>query len=99
LCSTAITGKYITEATGLEIEKLLSGKQGGNEQIALRIAYDEIDVLLYFRDTNQPFSESDLNILGLCDAYNVPVATNLGTAEAIIHSLDRGDLDWRELLK
>lgn len=99
LCSTAITGKYVTEATNLRIEKLLSGTQGGDEQIALRIAYEEIDVLLYFRDTNQPYTETDMKIFSLCDAHNVPYATNLGTAEAIIHALDRGDLDWRELLK
>ena len=51
LCATSITAKYISEATGLKIEKLLSGEQGGEQQIASRIAYNEIDVLLYFRDT------------------------------------------------
>ena len=50
LCATSITAKYISEATGLEIEKLLSGGQGGKQQIASRIAYNEIDMLLFFRD-------------------------------------------------
>ena len=99
LCSTAITGKYVSEAAGLKIERLLSGEQGGSEQIALRIAYDEIDVLLYFRDTNSDFTETDIRIFNLCDSHNVPYATNLGSAEAIILALDRGDLDWRTLLK
>ncbi len=100
LCATGITGKNITDATGLKIERLLSGHQGGDQQIASRISYNEIDVLLYFRDTsaNRPYDDTEMNILRLCDIYNVPVATNIATAEAIIMALDRGDLDWREIV-
>ena len=54
ICSTAITGKYISEATGLNINKVLSGPHGGEDQIAARISYDEIDVLLFFRDPLTP---------------------------------------------
>ena len=103
ICATGITAKYISEATGLKIEKLLSGEQGGEQQIASRISYDEIDVLLYFRDT-RPSSESTVHsdvereLLLMCDRYNVPVATNIATAEVIIMALDRGDLSWRELV-
>lgn len=101
LCATGITGKNITDATGLKIERLLSGPHGGDQQIAARISYNEIDILLYFRDTapNKPFDETEMNILRLCDIYNIPVATNIATAEAIIMALDRGDLAWREILK
>ena len=101
LCATNITAKYISEATGLEIERLLTGEQGGSEQIASRVAYNEIDILLYFRDTRQGAEpdESEFELLRLCDAYNVPVATNIATAEVIITALDRGDLDWRQYLK
>lgn len=98
LCATSITAKYIAEATGLEVERLLSGAQGGEQQIASRIAYNEIDLLLYFKDT-RPNSDSDdveKEILRLCDLYNIPVATNIATAEVLIMALDRGDLDWRE---
>lgn len=100
LCATGITGKNITDATGLKIERLLSGPQGGDQQIASRISYNEIDILLYFRDTspNSNFDETEMNILRLCDIYNIPVATNIATAEAIIMALDRGDLDWREIV-
>ena len=101
LCATSITAKYIAEATGLEVERLLSGAQGGEQQIASRIAYNEIDLLLYFKDT-RPNSESDeveKEILRLCDLYNIPVATNIATAEVLIMALDRGDLDWREIVK
>ncbi len=100
LCATAVTAKYISEATGLKIDKLMSGEQGGEQQIASRVAYNEIDVLLYFRDT-RPTSVNktvDHELLRMCDLYNVPVATNIATAEVIITALDRGDLDWRELV-
>ena len=88
LCATSITAKYISEATGLKIERLMTGEHGGEQQIASRIAYDEIDVLLFFRSTAPS------------DAYDeeVPVATNIATAEVLICALERGDLDWREIV-
>ena len=49
ICATATTGKYVADATGLSITRLLAGEQGGEQQIASRISYNEIDVLLYFR--------------------------------------------------
>lgn len=97
LCATSITAKYISDATGLEIERLLTGDQGGEEQIAQRVSYNEIDLLLNLRDTRPEAinDEKSLELMRLCDMYNVPVATNIGTAEALIIALDRGDLDWR----
>jgi len=101
ICSTAITGKYISEATGLNIEKMLSGSHGGVEQIASKIAYDEVDILILLRDTSNgtEYAETELNLVKLCDKYTVPVATNIATAEALILALDRGDLDWRANLR
>ena len=100
LCATGTTGKLVSEATGLQIEKHLSGPQGGDQQIGSRIACDEIDVLLLFRDpiSPNPGEPNENNILRLCDVHNIPVATNIATAEALIHSLERGDLDWREIV-
>ena len=100
LCATHITGKYISEATGLNIERFLTGEQGGEQQIASRIAYNEIDVLLYFRDTRPTagYDETEHELLRMCDLYNIPVATNIATAEVLIMALDRGDLDWREVM-
>ena len=97
ICATGTTGKLVTEATGLEITRFLSGPQGGGEQIASRIAYNEIDMVLFFRDpitakSNEP---NDMTILRLCDVHNIPIATNIATAEVLIHGLERGDLDWR----
>jgi methylglyoxal synthase len=99
LCATAVTGKYISEATGLEIELLMSGL-GGSEQIEAKIAYNEVDLFFYFRDTEprDTFSETEFNLLRMCDIHNVPVATNIATAEALVMALDKGYLDWREFV-
>ena len=100
ICATATTGKYVADATGLNITRLLAGEQGGEQQIASRISYTEIDVLLYFRSTAPDFdhSEVEYNLMRLCDVHNVPIATNIATAEVLICALDRGDLDWREIV-
>ena len=101
LVSTGSTGKTVEEATGLNIVKFLSGPQGGAQQIAARIGCDEIDLLLLFRDPLSPKpSEPDENVLlRLCDVHNIPVATNIATAEMLIHGLERGDLDWRDIVR
>jgi methylglyoxal synthase len=101
LCATGTTGKMVSEATGLNIQRFLSGPQGGGQQIAARIGYNEIDMLLFFRDplNPKPQEPDDLNILRLCDMHHIPVATNIATAEVLIHGLERGDLDWRNILK
>ncbi|MBQ4561889.1 MAG: methylglyoxal synthase [Clostridia bacterium] len=101
LCATNITGKYISESTGLEIEKLMAGSVGGLQQILSRIAYDEIDMVLYMRDPDAYHSadekESIDNLFRLCDIHSVPLATNIATAEVLINGLERGDLAWREI--
>lgn len=100
ICATAVTAKYIAEATGLEIDRLMSGDHGGEEQVASRVAYNEIDILLYFRDTRPDarMTPAEHELLRMCDMYNIPVATNIATAEVIITALERGDLDWREIV-
>ena len=100
ICSTSITGKYVSDATGLQIERLLAGSQGGVQQITSRVQYNEIDVVLYFRssDAIPTFNENEYQLLRMCDLHNIPVATNIATAEVIICALDKGDLDWREIV-
>ncbi len=101
LVSTGTTGKSISEATGLQITRFLAGSQGGAQQIAQRISCDEIDLLLLFRDplNPKPTEPDEQVLLRLCDVHNIPVATNIATAEVLIHGLERGDLDWREIVK
>lgn len=100
LCATGTTGKLVSEATGLEIVRFLSGSQGGDQQIASRISYNEIDLLLFFRDpiTVKPNEPNESTLLRLCDVHNIPLATNIATGEALIHALERGDLDWRDIV-
>lgn len=100
LCATGTTGKMVAEATGLNVQRYLIGSQGGNQQIAARISCNEIDLLLFFRDpiSVKPHEPNDMNLLRLCDVHNILVATNIATAEALIHALERGDLDWRDIV-
>ncbi len=100
ICSTSITGKYIEDATGLVIEKLLPGSHGGVQQICSKVSYNEVDLVLYFRNSNpnSSYFEEEMNLLRMCDSQNVPVATNIATAEVLVCALDRGDLDWREIV-
>lgn len=100
LCATGTTGKLVSEATGLNIVRYLSGSQGGDQQITARIACDEIDLLLFFRDpmTAKASEPNDMDMLRLCDIRGIPVATNIATAEVLIHGLERGDLDWRNIV-
>ena len=100
ICATSTTGKYIADATGLPIERLLSGEHGGIQQLTSRVSYDEIDMLLYFRGTSPEdmMSEADADLIRMCDMHAVPVATNIATAEILVCALDRGDLDWREII-
>ena len=99
--ATATTANLISEATGLDVQKFLSGTQGGADQIAARISCDDVDIMLYFRDPSTPskLEREESVILRLCEVHNVPVATNIATAEVIIMALDRGDLDWRNYIK
>ncbi len=101
LLATGTTGKLISEATGLEVIKFLSGDQGGAQQIAARIGCDEIDLVLLFRDplNPKPHEPDEMSILRLCDVHNIPVATNIAAAEMLIHGLERGDLDWRDIVR
>lgn len=101
ICATATTGRVVADATGLDIELLMGGSTGGREQINSRIAYGEVDIVLYFRSTlnNEPFDAFDAELVRLCDTYNIPLATNLATAEAVIMALGRGDLDWRQNIR
>ena len=101
ICATGTTGKLVSEATGLHIQRFMSGSQGGDQQLASSISCNEIDLLLFFRDplTAKAHEPNDINILRLCDVHNITYATNIATAEALIHALERGDLDWREYMR
>ena len=99
ICATHTTGRYVSDATGLDIETFLSGGDG-TEQIASRISFNEIDVVFYFRSTDPSMEvyAAEERLLRLCDAYNVPLATNIATAEVLVTALEAGSLNWREFV-
>ena len=101
LFATGTTGRLIEEVTNLTVHKYLAGHLGGEQQIGAQIEHNEIDVLIFLRDPLSPKShEPDVAyLLRLCDMYNIPLATNLATAELLIKSLERGDIEWREMYR
>ena len=101
LYATGTTGRLIEEVTNLNIHKFLAGYLGGEQQISAQIEHNQIDLVIFLRDPlTQKVHEPDANnVLRLCDMYNIPLATNLASAELLIKALDRGDLEWREMYK
>ena len=101
LYATGTTGRLIEEVTNLNVHKYLAGPLGGKQQLGSQITQNGSDALIFLRDPSNPrLQEPDVNdVIRLCDTYNIPVATNLATAELIILAIDRGDLDWREMYR
>lgn len=99
VCATNTTGKLVAEATALPVNLFLSHEHGGIQQIGARIAYNEIDMVLFFTEPQSDDLDDDVRyIRKLCDQYNIPLATNVATAEMLILGLERGDLDWRDIV-
>ena len=98
LFATGTTGRLIEEVANLTIHKY---HLGGAQQLGAQIEHNEIDLVIFLRDPLTPKShEPDVDsVVRLCDTHNIPLATNLATAELLIKSLDRGDLEWREMYK
>ncbi|SHE35919.1 methylglyoxal synthase [Seinonella peptonophila] len=98
LYATGTTGTKIMENTNLEVKRFLSGPFGGDQEIGALIAKNKMDLVLFFRDplTSQPHEPDILALLRLADVHNIPVATNMATAEILIRSIDQGDLAWRD---
>ena len=101
LYATGTTGQIIEKAANLPVQKYLAGQLGGEHQLGAHIAHNEIDLVIFLRDPLEPKSyEPDINsLLRLCDIHNIPLASNLATAEMLLLALDRGDLDWRNIIK
>jgi methylglyoxal synthase len=96
LFATGTTGRLIEEVTNLSIHKFLAGHLGGDQQLCAQIEHNQLDLVIFLRDVETPsLHEPDSN--NICDMYNIPLATNLATAELLIKSLERGDMEWREI--
>ncbi|MGM0751239.1 MAG: methylglyoxal synthase [Bacillota bacterium] len=101
LFATGTTGKRIGEETGLSVHRFRSGPLGGDQEIGSYIANNNMDLVLFFRDplTAQPHEPDVSALIRLCDVYSVPLATNMGTAEVLVKGLERGDIEWRSVVK
>lgn len=100
LFATGTTGLKIMDATGLSITRFQSGPLGGDQEIGSLIAKNQMDAVFFFRDplTAQPHEPDVTALVRLCDVYQIPLATNMGTAEILIHGLERGDFTWRNIV-
>lgn len=99
LYATGTTGQQIMNATSLEVHCFNSGPLGGDQQIGALISENKIDMIVFLRDplASQPH-EPDVNaLIRLSDVYDVPLATNEGTAEVLIRGLAAGYLDFRKV--
>ena len=101
LFATGTTGRLVEDVTNLNITKYLAGPLGGTQQLGAQIAQNDIDALIFLRDpANVKPHEPHVNdVVRLCDTHNIPIATNVATAEILILAIDRGDLDWREMYR
>lgn len=101
LYATGTTGKKIMEATGLDIHCFQSGPLGGDQQIGAMIAQNKMDMVIFFKDplSAQPHEPDITALVRLCDVYSIPLATNMGTAEILVHGLERGDFKWRAIIQ
>ncbi len=99
--ATGTTGRLIEEVTNLTIHKFLAGHLGGEKQLGAQIENNEMDLVIFLRDPLTPkMHEPDTDpVFRLCDIHNIPLATNVATAELLVKALERGDLDWRELVR
>ncbi|MFJ8458480.1 MULTISPECIES: methylglyoxal synthase [Lysinibacillus] len=97
LFATGTTGQRVIEATGLAVTRFCSGPLGGDQQIGAMIANNDMDMVIFFRDplTAQPHEPDVSALIRLCDVYQVPLATNMGTAEILLKGLQEGFVDWR----
>lgn len=100
LYATGTTGKRISEATGLPIHRFRSGPLGGDQEIGALVARNKMDAIFFFRDplTAQPHEPDITALIRLADVYQIPLATNMGTAELMIQSIAHNGGQWRELV-
>ena len=97
LFATGTTGRLVEEVTNLNIHKYLAGHLGGEQQMGEQIEANDIDLVIFLRDPLQPKPhEPDvIYVIRSCDIHNIPIATNLATAELLIKSMERGDFEFR----
>lgn len=99
LISLFNTTRLIADSTHLPVTKMTTDIDSSMEQLAARAHFNEIDAVIYLRDPDHQSNSCDNPLLLTCDANLIPYATNLATAEMLVLAIDRGDLDWRNLVR
>ena len=101
LYATEMTGRRIELATNLKVHKFLSGTVGGEKQFIDMIQRNYMDLVIFFYNPlmTSPNDPDIVDITRECDRYNIPIATNIATAESLVLGLEHGDLDWRETIR
>ena len=101
LYATGTTGRLIEEVTNLNVHKYLAGHLGGGQQMCIDIEQDQLDLVIFLREPVSPkrTDPDGSGIVRACDMHNIPIATNVATAELLVKALERGDLEWREMYK
>lgn len=96
--ATGTTGTLVMGETGLAINRMKSGPLGGDQQIGSMIANDQLDLIIFLRDplTAQPHEPDVSALLRLCDVMNIPLATNMSSAEIMLTALDRNEIPCRK---
>ena len=99
--ATGTTGLLIEETSNLIVNKHLAGHLGGEQQLGTQIANNEVDLVIFLRDpvAHKDYEPEATSVFRLCDVHNIPLASNLATAEALLLALDIGDLDWRTIMQ
>ena len=99
--ATGTTGQRIENVTSLHVHKFLAGTLGGDKQFMEMVERGDMDVVIIFYNPGMIVStDPDVRVItSCCDRYNIPLATNIATAEALLLALSRGDLDWRKNFK
>lgn len=97
--SVSNIARLISEATNLHVIGVSTDITGRFDQFASKVMFNEIDAVLYLRDPMLEEYMTPNALLKACDTNQIPYATNIATAEMLVLAIDRGDLDWRELLK
>jgi methylglyoxal synthase len=89
LVATRHTARLVREKVGLDVEEVLSGPEGGDAQIAARVATGFVDAVIFFVDplSAQPHDPDIRALLRVLNVHNVPLATNLATADLVIAAL------------
>lgn len=100
LFATGTTGLRISEATGLSVHRFKSGPLGGDQQIGAMISEDQLDMVIFLRDplAAQPHEPDVTALIRLSDVYEIPLATNIGTAEILLRGLQAGFADFRKVV-